>query len=235
MVVERLPRPSELRHPRVYWRGASLARRMRREGYSMIGARRARALARLAHLVEREGVPGAIVDCGVWNGGSTILMSVEAPSRTVWAFDSFEGMPEASEFDPEVAHQLTGEVRGSEAKLRKGIERFSDEQRLRVAKGWFEDTFPTFADQVGTVAMLHIDADWYESVKLALETFYPRLAPGGYCAVDDYNFWAGTKRAVDEFRARSKITAPIVSRHYWRKPAGEGDREQPVTARGTTS
>src|SRR4051794_29168048 len=65
LIVERLPRPSELRDPRLYWRGAALARRMRREGYSMVGARRARALVRLATVVEREQVPGVIVDCGV--------------------------------------------------------------------------------------------------------------------------------------------------------------------------
>src|SRR5204862_4990134 len=142
MVLEQLPRPSELRDPATYWRGATLARRMRREGYSMVGARRARALLRLATAVERDGVPGVIIDCGVWNGGSTILMSVAAPSRTVWAFDSFEGMPEAGEHDPAIAHELTGRIRGSEGKLREGVARFSSPQRLRVAKGWFENTFP---------------------------------------------------------------------------------------------
>jgi len=185
----------------------------------MIGARRARTLLRLASDVERREISGAIVDCGVWNGGSTILMSVGAPSRPIWAFDSFEGMPEASEFDPELAHELTGEARGSEDKLREGIERFAGPSRLRIAKGWFDETFPRFAEEIGTIALLHVDADWYESVKLALETFYPKLAPGGYCAVDDYNFWPGTRRAVDEYRARSQVTAPIVSRHYWQKTA----------------
>src|SRR4051794_41824524 len=136
MVLEQLPRPSELRDPSTYWRGATLARRMRREGYSMVGARRARALLRLATQVEREGIPGAIVDCGVWNGGSTILMSVAAPKRTVWAFDSFEGMPEAGEHDPELAHQLTGGGCGSEGKLRTGLEQVSGPGRPRNARGW---------------------------------------------------------------------------------------------------
>jgi SAM-dependent methyltransferase len=234
MVLEQLPRPSELRHPVVYWRGASTARRMRRDGYTMIGARRARTLLRLADLVERKRIPGAIVDCGVWNGGSTILMSVAAPKRTVWAFDSFQGMPEAGEHDPELAHQLTGEVRGSEAKLRTGFEQFSDPERLRIARGWFEETFPRFVDDIGTIAVLHIDADWYESVKLALQTFYPLLAPGGYCAVDDYNFWAGTRRAVDEFRADSNIDTPVVARHFWEKRQTE-DRELPATSRASSS
>jgi len=201
----------------------------------MVGARRARALVRLANVVDREGIPGVIVDCGVWNGGSTILMSVGAPTRTVWAFDSFEGMPKAGEFDPKLAHQLTGEVRGSEAKLRHGFEQFSSPRLLQVGRGWFEDTFPRLADQIDTVALLHIDADWYEPVRLALETFYPKLAPGGYCAVDDYNFWSGTRRAVDEFRAKWQISAPIVSNHYWSKFAGEEQAERARAARGASS
>jgi len=203
---------------------------MRRGGFSMVGARRARALVRLASVVEHEGVPGVIVDCGVWNGGSTILMSVGAPTRTVWAFDSFEGMPAAGAFDPELAHELTGEVRGSEAKLRHGFEEFSNPRRLRVGRGWFEDTFPRLADQIDTLALLHIDADWYEPVRLALETFYPKLAPGGYCVVDDYNFWSGTRRAVDEFRASRRISAPIVSNHYWRQSSTDDQGEIAVTA-----
>jgi O-methyltransferase len=220
-IVEQLPRPSELRDPGLYWRGASMARRMYKGGYTMVGARRARTLFRLATTVERNRVPGVIVDCGVWNGGSTILMSVAAPSRPVWAFDSFEGMPEAGKFDDELAHKYTGEVRGSEAKLRQGFEQFSSPQRLRVARGWFEDTIPTLSDQIDTVAVLHVDADWYESVRVALDTFYPKIAPGGYCVVDDYNFWSGTRHAVDEFRGERQITAPIISNHYWQKlPAG---------------
>jgi O-methyltransferase len=198
-----------------------MARQMYKGGFTMVGQRRARALFRLAAMVERQGVPGVIVDCGVWNGGSTILMSVAAPSRGVWAFDSFEGMPEAGEFDDELAHKFTGEVRGSETKLRDGFEHFASSQRLRVAKGWFEETFPRFSEQIDTVAMLHVDADWYESVKVALETFYPKLAAGGYCLVDDYNFWSGTRRAVDEFRAERQISAPIVSNHYWQKSPAE--------------
>jgi O-methyltransferase len=198
-----------------------MARQMYKGGYTMVGARRARALFRLATLVERQRVPGVIVDCGVWNGGSTILMSVAAPSRVVWAFDSFEGMPEAGEFDDELAHKFTGEVRGSEAKLRRGFEQFASPQRLQIAKGWFEETFPRFSDQIETVAVLHVDADWYESVKVALDTFYPKLAPGGYCLIDDYNFWSGTRRAVDEFRAKRQISAPIISNHYWQKAPAE--------------
>jgi O-methyltransferase len=131
-------------------------------------------------------------------------------------------MPEPGEHDDAIAHQFVGEARGSEQQLKAGFAKYANPDNLRIAKGWFEESFPRFSEGVGTIAILHIDADWYESVKLALETFYPELSPGGYCAVDDYGFWSGTRRAVDEFRAMRGISAPIVSSYYWRKPMREG-------------
>ena len=218
-LIERLPRSPELKDPVSYWHGARWASRMQQEKYTGLGSRRARALVRLARSIEQDQVPGVIVDCGVWNGGSTILMSMAAPSRTIWAFDSFEGMPEPGEFDDPAAFQFVGDARGSESKLREGFARYAYPDQLRVAKGWFQDTFARFAHEIDVVAMLHVDADWYESQKLALETFYPKLSPGGYCAVDDYTYWSGTRRAVDEFRQQQQVSAPIISKHYWRKPA----------------
>jgi O-methyltransferase len=190
----------------------------------MTSSRRGRALLRLARQVDRDRVPGAIVDCGVWNGGSTVLLSIGAPGREVWAFDSFEGLPEADpQLDGDEAQGWTGECLGAEDVLREGFARYADPQRLHVVKGWFQDTFPTAAEQVGQVAVLHADGDWYESVKLTLETFYDRIAPGGYVVIDDYGEWIGARRATDEFRAARGITAPLVTvdhtGRYWRKPA----------------
>jgi hypothetical protein len=141
----------------------------------------------------------------------------------VWAFDSFEGLPEAdAALDGDEAQDWTGECLGAEDKLREGFRRFAQPERLHVVKGWFEDTFPDAVADVGRVALLHADGDWYESVKLTLETFYDRIAPGGYVVLDDYGHWIGAKRATDEFRAARGITAPLVkvdyAGRYWRKP-----------------
>ena len=219
-----LPRRRDLRHPEQYLEGGRLHYRLLREDYTMISSRRGRTLFRLARQVDRDGVPGALVDCGVWNGGSTILLSSGAPAREAWAFDSFEGLPDADpELDGTDAQAWNGGCVGAEAMLREGFRRYADPERLHVAKGWFQDTFPQAVDEIGAIAILHADGDWYESVKLTLETFYDRISPGGYVVLDDYGEWPGSRRATDEFRAARGIDAPLIAvdpaGRYWRKPA----------------
>jgi O-methyltransferase len=189
----------------------------------MLGSRRGRTLHRLAVSVERERVPGALVDCGVWNGGSTILMALGAEQRDLWAFDSFSGLPTPSEADGEDSFQYAGDCVGSEARLREGVARYADAQRLHVRAGWFEQTFPESAADVGAIAVLHCDGDWYESVRLTLETFYPLVSAGGYVVIDDYGTWPGAKRATDEYRRavgdHVRLRRIDHTGRYWRKAA----------------
>jgi hypothetical protein len=215
--IHALPRPREIPHASDYARRVKAHWRLRQEGYTMILSSRARNLLELAEKVEANGIPGAIVDTGVWNGGSTMLMSMAAPSRQVWAFDSFEGLPEPVEADGARSKLHVGDCLGSEDMLRNGFEDLGHVDRLHVVKGWFEDTFPTVAEEIGPVALLHVDSDWYEPVKLTLETFYPQISDGGFVAVDDYRFWPGTRKAVDEFRGGQGISTPLERSHFWTK------------------
>jgi O-methyltransferase len=190
----------------------------------MVSCRRGRTLYRLARHIERRRVSGALVDCGVWNGGSTVLMSTGAPSREAWAFDSFEGLPEPSPMDGHESLEWAGECLGSEEKVREAFMRFADPGRLHVVQGWFEETFELSAPLVGRVALLHADGDWYESVALTLATFYEYINAGGYVVIDDYGHWEGAQRATDEFREVNGISAPLVrvdyTGVYWRKSEG---------------
>ena len=221
-VREILPNRNELGQPVVYARALRLHCALARDGYTMATSRRGRTLHRLAADVAARGVPGDLVDCGVWNGGSTALLSAGAPGRDVWAFDSFEGLPEPGPLDGTESEGWRGECHGAEERLREAFARFAHPERLRVRRGWFEATFPAAEDQIGAIAVLHCDGDWYASVKLTLETFYPKLSPGGYVVIDDYGHWVGARRATDEFRGRLDISAPLVrvdyTGHYWRKP-----------------
>jgi O-methyltransferase len=187
----------------------------------MTSSRRGRALHRLAATAEADGVPGALVDCGVWNGGSTVLMSAGAPGREVWAFDSFQGLREPGELDGPASLGHVGDCLGSEERLREAFRLYADPARLNVRKGWFEDTLPAAAKEIDSVAVLHCDGDWYDSVLLTLETFYPQVSPGGFVVIDDYGHWVGARDATDEFRRRRGITAPMrradYTGHYWRK------------------
>jgi O-methyltransferase len=216
------PRARDLGDPGEYLEATRLYRTLLRAGHTMISARRGRMLHDLARRVEREGVPGALVDCGVWNGGSTILLHHGAPSRDVWAFDSFEGLPEPGALDGPESAGWQGECLGSEEKLRAGFARFGDPARLNVVKGWFQDTFGDAAANVSEVAILHVDGDWYESVLLTLRTFYQRISPGGWIVLDDYGHWIGARRATDDFRREVGDDTPMVRVDYagrcWRKP-----------------
>ena len=219
---DRAPRLKDLRDPRLYLRASHLHRRLLREGYTMTSARRGRALFRLAAELDRDNISGSFVDCGVWNGGSTILLSAAAPGREVWAYDSFEGLPEAGPLDGEESLTLTGECLGAEEKLREVFRAYANLDRLHVIRGWFDETFVRTADEPGPIALLHADGDWYDSVKLTLETFYPRVVSGGYVVVDDYGHWVGARRATEELREAVGDRTPMVtvdySGRYWRKP-----------------
>lgn len=214
-------RPSgwELRHLAALPAAHRLVGELRYNTYTMLEVRRGRTLNLLGRDIERLGIPGAIVDCGVWNGGSTMLMSNGAPSREVWMFDSFEGMPEPSAADGKRAEEWVGECHGAIDRVRAGFAKYSPGIEPHIVKGWFEETVEQTAPEIGPIALLHIDADWYESMHLALRTFYPLVTPGGFIAVDDYGVWPGVKLAVDELRGEFGDAAPLIDKHFWVKPA----------------
>jgi hypothetical protein len=218
---DRVPRPAELLDAREYLEAERLHKTLLDEGYTMISSRRGRILHRLAADADRLGIEGALVDCGVWNGGSTMLLSAGSPLREVWAFDSFEGLPEPGELDGEKSAGWAGECLGAEDRLREGMARYGSSERLHVVKGWFEDTLARTAPEIGPIAVLHADGDWYESVLLTLRTFYDQIPSGGAVVIDDYGHWIGAQRATDEFRAEVGETAPLQSSDYsgrwWRK------------------
>lgn len=216
------PRARDLGDLREYRVATRLYRTLLDGGFTMISARRARMLRAVARRVDGERIPGAIVDCGVWNGGSTIMLHSGAPAREAWAFDSFEGLPAPGELDGPNSAGWEGECHGAEAKLRAGFARLGDPARLHVVKGWFADTFPTSVSSIGSVAVLHVDGDWYESVGLTLRTFYPQIPSGGWIVLDDYGHWIGARRAADDFRREVGDTTPMIRVDYagrcWRKP-----------------
>ena len=119
------PTRAEIGRPWQYAHSVLLWTRIRQRGYTMLGCRRGRTLYRLAREVSRRGIPGALVDCGVWNGGSTALLSAGAPSREVYAFDSFDGLPPPDEqIDGEHTVDRTGWCLGVEDNVRDALRRF---------------------------------------------------------------------------------------------------------------
>ena len=215
--------PSGLRSLPDSLRMVRLVHRLR--PYTALFPLRLCALYRLSREIDRLSVPGDVVECGVYNGGSAALMASictrSSQDRKIWLFDSFEGLPQPTENDGQKAqgcywwcHGDLSMVKGILGKL--GI----PESRTRIVKGWFHDTFPSV--DIPAIALLHIDADWYESVKLCFERFYDSVRPGGFIVIDDYGHWEGARRATDEFLEKRAIDARLVrvdyTGRYFRKP-----------------
>jgi O-methyltransferase len=170
--------------------------------YTQAALIRQQNLFRLAQEIEIQEVPGAIVECGVLDGGTAALMAYATAqsARAVHLFDSWEGLPTSTSKDGEGSKKWVGDVVGSPTRVLNIMKRLRvDLNRVVFHKGWFDQTFPKA--KIDRVGLLHIDADFYESVRLCLETWYPRLSPGGYVQFDDYGAFVGCTHAVDEFLA----------------------------------
>lgn len=170
------------------------------------------------HAVSR-GIPGDVVECGTARGGSAALMGLalkrlNATDRKLWVFDTFEGLPPPTADDPdfEIANLYTGTCVGSMDDVRASFARLGISGPVELVKGLFQDTLPQ--TPIETIAVLHIDGDWYDSVKTCLENLYDKVAEGGVIQIDDYGFWKGARKAVDEFFQRRSITANLKRLDY---------------------
>ncbi len=190
--------------------------------YTLVGSGRVNHLYALAQQIEKERVPGDVVECGVCNGGTAAVLARFASrsrmSRTVWLFDSFQGMPlvtkeDGINFDGETAESHIGKELGDPARVNEVLRKVrANMGRVRIVPGWFQETLTSC--NAKEIAMLNIDADWYESVKLCLETFYDRVSPGGFVCFDDYGHWPGCKTAVDEFFQTRRLPYKLVFVDY---------------------
>jgi hypothetical protein len=181
--------------------------------YTMVGNSRLRGLYRAIRYVVSNGIPGDIVECGVARGGSAALMGITlkrlGANRTLWIYDNFEGLPEPTENDPdwEIAKNYVGTCRGDLEEVTSLFDKLDILSKCRVVKGLFQDTLPS--SDVARIAVLHIDCDWYDSVMACLEHLYKRVSLGGLIQIDDYGFWAGARKAVDEFIDKHGIEAKL--------------------------
>lgn len=197
---------------------------------SMIGLKRMANIQEcIARIIEDE-VPGDLIETGVWRGGACIFMKANLrawgdTTRKVWLADSFEGLPKpnaalypADEGDQ--LHKQTGLAVGAE-QVRHNFERYGLlDDRVEFLVGWFKDTLPTAP--VEQLSLMRLDGDMYESTIQAIEPLYPKLAPGGFCIIDDFGSHASQAgQAVHDYRAKHGITDEIVQIDefgaYWRK------------------
>ena len=184
-------------------------------------------------------VPGDFVECGVWRGGSALIMGSVLKklnqTRRLHLFDSFQGLPQPSAEDGERAADYSDGQRDGKmvpvAKCEATIDHVKsalfndaklDPSYVEFYEGWFQDTVPVSGNRLSKIAVLRLDGDWYASTQVCLEHLYPRLSSGGIIILDDYYCWDGCKKATDEYRAHHHINAPLIQVDndccYWIKP-----------------
>jgi hypothetical protein len=166
--------------------------------------------------IHRNRLAGAFVECGVWRGGSSMAMALTllqegAAERDLFLYDTFEGMTQPLSIDRTHEGVLASDAMESDAEktgvwCKATLEDVQQNMRstgyseklLHFVKGPVEQTVPAQAPD-GPIALLRLDTDWYESTMHELVHLYPRLVSGGVLIIDDYGFWEGARKAVDEY------------------------------------
>jgi len=185
---------------------------------TMCSNARLRGLHRALHYVVSHDIAGDVVECGAAQGGSAALMALTLRQlksrRKLWVFDTFEGLPAPSSEDPdfELADLFTGTCVGTVNEVRELFHRLGVVDGVQFVKGLFQETLPV--TPVSQIAVLHIDGDWYESVKVCLECLYDKVVPNGVIQLDDYGYWKGARKAVDEFFEQRGIHVPLKRLDY---------------------
>jgi O-methyltransferase len=171
------------------------------------------------HAVQAE-VDGDFVECGVWRGGNALAAKLTFESlgsdKKVWLFDTFTGMSEPTDVDRAA---FTGEAaRGTfeikqkanhnewcYASLEDVRQNFktagADLSGVRFVKGDVLETLKIVSNLPSAISVLRLDTDWYESTLAELQLLYPRLSVGGSLLIDDFGFWEGARKAVEDYFA----------------------------------
>jgi O-methyltransferase len=197
---------------------------------TMTSLERMHALWAAVRHIHKSGIHGAIVECGVWRGGSMMLaaralLELGDASRELWLYDTYQGMTEPTVADVQaMTGQMAGSVLAGQPKddenpfwalaQREVVERNMratryPEQLTHYVEGPVEQTLPR--DMPDAIALLRLDTDWYESTRHELLHLWPRLAAGGILIIDDYGYWEGARKAVDEYFA-ALPDAPFLAR-----------------------
>lgn len=187
---------------------------------TMISNERLLANMDAVRYVVQRGVPGAVVECGVWRGGSVLAMIktlqlLGAADRDIYLYDTFEGMTKPGEADispheqpalatwdetPEGttpwAWAFDEKVFGLEFVQNVIKESGYPSERVHFVQGPVEETIPGVVPEA--IAVLRLDTDWYESTRQEMAHLYPRVSDGGVLIIDDWGHWLGSRRAVEE-------------------------------------
>ncbi|MBY0404242.1 MAG: class I SAM-dependent methyltransferase [Cyanobacteria bacterium] len=185
--------------------------------FTLLSKKRLYSLYSLAKDICLRGIPGDFVECGVYRGGSVSMLAAvvkrySQQPRKVYAFDCFSDMPPPKSQDTHQgipAMEVLGDLSCFEASPESYLNPLT--QRLGVFEhvvpmvGLFSETFPDFVSKTPQIALLHADADWYDSTMEILEALYPCVVSQGVVQLDDYGYWEGCRKAVYDYQEKTRV------------------------------
>ena len=191
--------------------------------YTMTSIEKMYSLYEAVNYIIARGIEGDFIECGVWKGGSAMLIAhvlnrLGVQDRKIYLYDTYEGMSPPTEEDVHIlsglsASEILERDYGGNSSLwcHAGISETKSNMestsfpmsKIEFIKGRVEDTIPETIPK--NIALLRLDTDFYESTLHELEYLYPLLSPGGIVLFDDYGFWEGQKKAVDQYFKTNNI------------------------------
>lgn len=185
--------------------------------FTLVGIERSYALYKAVQYIVENKIAGDFVECGVWRGGSCMLIAYTLKSygitnRNIWLYDTFAGMVQPGEHDGALEKEEWKKQRITDEKNNWCLGEIEDvtrnlsttgypEDSFRIIKGKVEETIPAAVPDA--ISLLRLDTDWYESTKHELHHLYPLLAEKGILIIDDYGTWEGARKATDDFFANN--------------------------------
>lgn len=197
--------------------------------FTMTSRFRVLALISAVRYIVTHRVPGDLVECGVWRGGSAMAMALTlsemgASNRKIWLYDTFSGMTAPTTHDVDrygspADEQMSsiGLIDGHSAwcfSPREQVE--ANMQSTGLSSELVEyvegDVVETLGHTLpGEIALLRLDTDWYESTAAEMRTLYPLVSSNGVCIIDDFGHWTGARQAVLEY-FQEHPPAPLLNR-----------------------
>jgi len=190
--------------------------------FTMTSRERMYALYQAVNYAVEAGIPGDMVECGVWKGGSAMVMAMALArrgslDRKIYLYDTFAGMVKPTEKDRKLGSGASA-LDGWEGRVKAGYVDWCYASREEVSmnmastgyppenivfvQGKVEETIP--ASVPAAISVLRLDTDWYESTLHELKWLYPLLSLHGVLVLDDYGHWAGMKEAFDTYYAQNR-------------------------------
>lgn len=191
------------------------------KNYTMTSVQNQYALYQSVNHIIKNNVKGDIVECGVWKGGSSLLIASvlfknNLTNKNLYLYDTYTGMTSPTNNDFRNDNSQLAEIKFNQKNNVdfvdwcyssidevKSVMNKSDypKEKIFYIKGKVEETLKSHQHQ--KISLLRLDTDFYESTKIELEELFPLVSKNGIIIIDDYGHWAGAKKAVDEYFAKN--------------------------------